>query len=328
MSESSTPTCRYVIPEIDHPIDHLVTSNNRVADLREWMIARIPCVPSNHETISQLYGMSFNKLARLYINWIDRFISTHPRTPMAWNGFWSRNNPRRYADELNAIIEKIRNGADLRPYLSNKVDTHGFVPRSEIRRGVNWEDKDMALNAYDVHHMHLLPADGKGKRGGDSKELLYVGVTRKEVLLLMLGDHKSFDDGTLAQAVAEHRVEARHTLNGVVGLHREISAKESQKMVRQGISSAQMFGNKAVVPALISMAGTSPHHTMHVDRCCATIEATEKVIEDRSQLLEYFQINDAQLSDDPDWAWTFSHADLCLLDRKSSIAFAICRWWR
>ncbi|KZK85977.1 hypothetical protein PsAD13_01108 [Pseudovibrio sp. Ad13] len=318
----------YVIPEYSHKIDHLVSSSKRLSGLREWMIETVPCFPASSDTKSHLRKMSLDQLMRVYINWIDRFIPTNPRQPMVWDGFWTRNNPRQYADQINVIIEKARVGEDLTPYLSQKVHTHGFVPYPPSRRGVNWGDKDMALNAYDVHHLHLIPANKNRKRKGDSKHLLYVGVSREEFRFLMLGNHNSFDDGTLAEAVAAHRADSDLALKGVVGLSREMSAKESQQLARHGISTPMIAGNKVVLGAMISSVGTASGHVIHVDRCCEVIERNEEVIDDRSRLMDWLQLSEEDVPEKPDWRWQFYHANLYLVECCTAKGFLVCKWRR
>lgn len=318
----------YIVPEINHKIDDLVLSSKRLSDLREWMIGRIPVLPASSDTRDQLRQMCINRLMRVYLNWIDRFIPPEPRSVMVWDGFWTRNNPREHADQVNVLIEKVRLGEDLTPYLSSRIHTHGFVPRPQTRKGINWGDKDLALNAYDLHHLHLIPANENGKRKGGSDRLLYVGVSREEVLLLMLGNHNSFDDGTLAEAVAEYRTQSGFVLNGIVGFSNEVTPKESQFLARRGISTALMVGDKATLGPMISSAGTAIDHTRHVDQCCEIIEDIEDVIDERSRLIGRFQLEESDVPHNPDWCWQFHYANLFLVERRTSTGFAVCRWRR
>ena len=54
----------------------------------------------------------------------------------------------------------------------------------------------------------------------------------------MLGDHKSFDDGTLAQAVAECRVGTSYELKGVLGPEHPRPMHEQNNLQRHGITTA------------------------------------------------------------------------------------------
>ena len=115
---------------------------------------------------------------------------------------------------MNDLIKKIERGDNLTPFLSDRIHHFGYVRPTALqnkkRRGlVEWEDKDYALNAFETHHLHLSP---KG-----TKELLYVIFSRDLAFLVMVGDHKSFDDGTLAEAIADAKVGTSHELKGLLG---------------------------------------------------------------------------------------------------------------
>jgi hypothetical protein len=286
-------------------------------------------MPDTEEARQALYKIRTADLISIYINWVDRFIPPRPRTPMVWGGFWTRNSPRQYANEIDQIIEIARHGRDLTPYLSSRVHTHGFVARNSDKTGIDWRDKDLALNAYNVHHLHLTPVGSTGKRKGDSDKLLYVGVSRNELLLLMVGDHKSFNDGTLTDAVLEYRAQSGNlTMQGVAGLSDDREPQECQKLARHGISSASMVNGVAVMGAMISLAGTSIDHTRYSDECCEVIESIEEVIDDRSRLLDILNLDDGDLPPKPVWEWRFAYADLHLVDTQSKSILRVCRWRR
>ena len=120
---------------------------------------------------------------------------------MAWVSS-TRNIFEAHRKAIYDLAEKIEAGQDLTPFLSDRVHRYGYVGlktrTGKKRRGPEWEDKDYALNAYETHHLHL---DTKG-----TEELLYVRFSRDGAFFVMLGNHDSFDDGTLAQAVAEMHV--------------------------------------------------------------------------------------------------------------------------
>ena len=106
-----------------------------------------------------------------------------------------------HREAVYQLAKKIEAGDDLTPFLSDRIARFGYVSSANKRsksRGVEWQDKDYALNAFDTHHLHLKPAG--------TKALLYVCFSRDHAFLVMLGDHKSFDDGTLAQALEGDRV--------------------------------------------------------------------------------------------------------------------------
>jgi hypothetical protein len=81
------------------------------------------------------------------------------------------------------------------------VLTHGFISAR-----FTWDDKDFALNAYEAHHLHFKKMDARGRRS-HSNDLLYVKVLRDTACVLMLGEHRSFHNGTLEEAVLQMRAD-------------------------------------------------------------------------------------------------------------------------
>src|SRR5260370_28160213 len=174
------------------------------------------------------------------MNLCDRFITPRPRKVFSWDGFLKHGRASKHLTAVQRLQEKIEAGADLRLFLSDQPERYGYVrPKVDERgkrRGLQWGDKDYALNAYDVHHLHLgagFRSDGRTKR---TKELLYASFARDTALFVMVGDHKSFDDGTLAQAIAEARVAAGDTVKGVMGTERQFSPKGRKRRQRRGMA--------------------------------------------------------------------------------------------
>lgn len=317
----------YITARDAHPIDHLVVSSKRVADLRRHLLASIPRCPKHGSTLASLQSVSINRLFIAYLNWADRLIAPRPRSVWVWDGFWRRNQPERFADQLNRIISAVRCGEDLTPYLSPLVRTHGFAPRAIEKRGPNWEDKDLALNAYDVHHLHLVPANSKGKRSKESQLLLYVGVSRSDLLLVMIGDHDSFNDGTLFQAVTDHRVQSGHILNVDVA-SQPLAPRESQRLTRRGIVSPGLSGSALSITSLVASDGSSVGHVRHADVCCEAIESVERCICNRELLADELGVERSLIPLDADWIWRFDHCDLALVDQRSGAALPVVLWRR
>ena len=143
--------------------------------------------------------------------------------------------------------------------------------KNSKRRGVEWRDKDYALNAYETHHLHL--------RTKGSRELPYVSFSRDDAFFVMLGDHKSFDDGTLAQAIAECRVGTLYEWKGVLGPKHARSMREQNKLQRYGMTTLYQVDGHTVLGALLSSAGTSVLYTRHASRMMRTISEWEPQIE-------------------------------------------------
>jgi hypothetical protein len=102
--------------------------------------------------------MGLAELLCLYINWADRYVCSRPRRVVTWDGFLQHGSPQSHWGVRHDLITKIEAGEDLTQFLSDRVDRFGYVPlekKNTKPRGVEWRDKDYALNAFEAHHLHL-----------------------------------------------------------------------------------------------------------------------------------------------------------------------------
>ena len=187
------------------------------------------------EVRADLYKMEPQELLARYLNWADRFVASRPRHIVRLKGFLRHGSPQPHVLAVNDLIKKIEKGDDLTPFLSGRIHRFGYVRptahRNKKRGLVEWGDKDYALNAFETHHLHL------SRKG--TKELLYVIFSRDRAFLVMVGDHKSFDDGTLAQAIAEARVgTSSHESRAFSAPAIPRTMSEQNQLQRHGLSTA------------------------------------------------------------------------------------------
>lgn len=205
---------------------HTDRARLRLEELRRRAVAAIPCWPDDAATRAELGELTLPAALIAYVNYADRIIPARPRQVHYAADFW---DVRALAHQgaVSAIDSKIRTGEDLTPHLSELVRTHGFVlPKTNAAgstraRGPAWDDKDFALNAYETHHLHLgskLRSDGLVERTDD---LVYVGFSRDAAVMVMVGDHESFDDDTLL-------INANLNTSG----HRTLGVLHAQKVLR------------------------------------------------------------------------------------------------
>jgi hypothetical protein len=215
------------------------------------------------------------------------------------------------------LAKKIEAGDDLKPFLSDRIERFGYVrPKANDNnkpRGLEWGDKDYALNAFETHHLHLTP------RG--SKELLYVIFYRDSALLVMVGNHKSFDDGTLAQAIAEARVGTWHEIEGVLGPVLPRTMSEQNKLQRRGLSTAFQVDEHMVMGALLSTAGTSPLHTMHTDRLIEFMIRLDPQLDVPGFGRERLERNGWAYPAEPAFDWVMQYCDLWLIETTTATGF-------
>lgn len=299
----------------------------RLTDLRRQILKAVPCVPDTSLVRGELAAMSFPQLISTYLNWKDRSLSPRARRTMIWNGMQAYSRRAIDWERIVKIMELSNNGESLERYLSRRARSHGYVPKSAEQRGIEWGDKDLALNAYSVHHLHLTPANVTGKRSGDSNELLFVAASRDTLTLLMVGNHSSFDDGTLFDAVTAFRADSDFWIRGVLPARERLSAKESAKLIRHGVMVTGNHQDKLVPTALLSSMGSGLWHTRHADRIVITLEGWEPILDDRARYEDAFKQKD-WIPDEPVWRWSFHYGDLYLVETRTGAAALVLPWER
>jgi hypothetical protein len=298
-------------------IEELVTTSLNLKAIREGLIETIPCEPSHAR--EELRKMAFSDLLAVYIGWVDRLIEPRPREVRVWDGFFTECT-QAHADEINSLAGLFERGEDLKPYLSPRVDASGYAPYSKTRSGLIVGGKDRALNAYGAHHLHLFPANKNGKRTGQSKALLFVRVKRDHALFLMCGDHMSFDDGTLRQAVADFNVASGNYVRGISGVSREINAREGEALARNGINALTESQGLFAVPGLLSAALTSMNHRRHADSILDFIEEWEPLFRDDAGRLKICREFDFPHTKNVRFGWSLHYSTLYLVEENSSKA--------
>ncbi len=302
----------------------------RLQEFQSYLANAIPCHPQSAR--ADLTAESVTILLSRYLNWADRFILVRPRTVCWWNGFLTHGTVRHHLPAVRAMQKRIEAGEDLKPFLSDKIERYGYVrPQISIagkRRGLEWGDKDYALNAYDVHHLHLgnrITANGRSIR---TRELLFASFDRKSAFLVMVGDHKSFDDGTLGQAIAEAYVATGNAIKSIVGLSRSLTPQDRNRLQRHGVTTFAQVGNQVVPGAMLSTAGTSMFHTMYANRIMRTIDVCELLLDDHKTIREWFSNAGRSCPASPECYWRMNNCDFGLLEKNSGVFFQLCIWRR
>jgi len=202
----------------------------RIGDFHDRVAAAVPCVPDDDETRAALRGRRLADVLGVFLNHHGRFVPARPRNVDYAADFWTSQAVRVEAD-IAALEGRIKRGEDLGPYMSPNIGRNGFVASNGRQR---WEPaRDLALNAFGVHHLHLTP--GKG-----SDALAFIAFSRIAAVFVMLGPHKSFDDGSLADAVARYQAQTGREIKSAWPSGTTPSPRDQMKLARRCVSS---FGN-------------------------------------------------------------------------------------
>ena len=303
------------------PPPRVDTARPRLMRLRDELTAAVPCWPNTAEVRAELERYELNALLVIYTNWADRRIRPDKREVVYardWDG------PRAATNKLQVLklAEKVEQGVDLTPHLSKEIFTHGYVPMRPPRqvKGPEWGDKDFALNAYDIHHVHLGRPNDKGHKVTHGKDLLYACFERAKVTFLFVGDHKSFDDGTVARAAAAWRGGGR--------VHTPITDRQRDLAHRHGLTTMEAVDGRCYIG---NGTASSGHATGHwVNHLMKTMGWLDPMIDDPQWWQQMRRHASTELPDDPELAWSMNWCDLLLQEMKTGTYFVPpkCEWRR
>jgi hypothetical protein len=265
------------------------------------------------------------------MNWRDRFIRPQARAVYTWEGFLKHGDAKTYLEKISKLIRRIAAGEDLTPYLSDRIMKFGYVSRGASDRrpkGIEWSDKDYVLNAFEAHHLHLGQLSGARDWSPRTSALLFVIFGRDSARFLMVGNHDSFDDGTLAEAVAEARLGAGLEMGGCLPPKPALTATGRRSLERRGIATSLQVGDKAVMGALLTTAGTSILHTYYTQRMMQVIEAMEPALDRPETLRDWFAQQGWSSPSETRLRWCLNYCDLGVVEEMSGVFFSLLKWRR
>ena len=265
--------------------------------------------------------MSLRAAFTVYVNWADRFVPARRRKVVFLAGFWS-NEAWRHRDAVLAITRKVEAGADLSGHLSSLVNFRGFAPDRYDGQGrligSKWRDKDFALNAYNVHHLHLVESPAR------SEQLLFAEFTGDLAVFVMVGDHDSFDGPELERRILEARARNGHELKGVLALQDGgATSSERNELARAGISTVVSVDGKVVIGASLSTAGTSDYTSLHAARILRALADLESKLDDDEWVATLLREARIEQQQNTKLEWLLNFANLVLIDRGSCAAFPV-----
>ena len=296
----------------------------RLAQFQTDIARAIPCVPE--EARANLTKMVLPDSLRVFMNWRDQFVPMRLRQVQMSERFLRDPRTIQYWPAVEDLKSRIEAGEDLRPFFSNYIAQYGYVPpktrKARKRRGINWEEKDHALNSYDAHHLHLSPTR-------QTEELLFVSFTRQSASFIMVGDHKSWKDGTLAIAVAEERAASGLELKGIFASpSEEFTVEQRTQLQWRGMSTEISVGDKIVPSAFVCGDGTGLAQSRHVDHMIMTLAKVDPSLDDDAYVRPLFESVGRPCPPDPEFFWLMRDCDLCVAEKSSRTAFSLLPWRR
>lgn len=298
----------------------------RILDLRKRLVSAIPCNPDTAEARSVLEAKNLSDLMLIHVNHAARFVRPRPRVVHVVDGFWDSARARANEKMVRWVIAEIQAGLDLTPRLSDRVHTDGFTHPSRNSKGrpMRWEDKDFALNAYGMHHLHLGEPRPSGGPVARTRDLVYARFWRDEAVLLAVADHNAFDDGTARGLSARLDLALGRELHGVEPDDgSEFTQQQKNRLARSGLTVFDFVDGKVVVPSAMMTSGNRMDHVRHVGRIVQALGEHEPKLEERSHVEWLFSHSKVIPPEQCSFRWQMDRTALQLVEEVSNTGFVI-----
>lgn len=250
------------------------------ADLRAGIRAELP--PAT-EAIDELVGGALHDLLHVYCNWAMRLVPVRPRAVHTSPQFDDdrKRVGTREETSLQAILSDIAAGANLRRYLSERVqtahsDTH---PHRPLRHR---EHLDLLLFGWGIHHLHVSTSK---KRGGGpfvarSDTLLLAMFKPSDAYIIALRPHdEAFDDVDLLRIAVRAWPDAELALASRTAVGLAADTTESAAELRNaGVATLLEIDGTVYLPRTmgVTTAGTSLEAGRQAMRVAAFLDAVER----------------------------------------------------
>lgn len=189
-----------------------------------------------------------------YMNWKRRFIDKKKRKVIYSKEI--KKNPKYsiYKKSIDKIAHKFQTGADLTPFLSKGIVDNPYKKDSR-------KDKDIFLNAFGIHHLHLLNAYEDKKKFGirfvkRHDDLLYIFIKESNVFLLDIDRH-NFGNLNLFRIIKNNweYLISSYELKGFETNNENLTDEMASKLMKNGISISIELDEKVYALCSLTMSG-------------------------------------------------------------------------
>jgi hypothetical protein len=163
----------------------------RIERFRESLIKELPRVPNDRASLDFMRALSTHDLILSLVTWRMRLIPKKPRAVKFWSGGVTPMQSRLARAKLEPLLNDVRAGRDLEPYLSESVKRAG-IDLARARPAGRRRDMDMVLTRHGLHHFHVgVKTTGNPK--GRSGALVFAEVLPDEFRVVAISDHRAFE---------------------------------------------------------------------------------------------------------------------------------------
>lgn len=189
-----------------------------------------------------------------YMNWKRRFISKKNRKVIYSNEIKKNEKYKIYKKSIDKIEYKFKTGEDLTPFLSKGIADNPYKKSSR-------KDKDIFLNAFGIHHLHLLNSYEDKKKCEINfierhNDLLYVFIKDNKVYFLDIDIH-NFGNKNLFRIIKNNWEEiiSPYELKGISSSEENLTDEMIYDLTQKGVSVLIELDKKCYAFCSLTMSG-------------------------------------------------------------------------
>jgi hypothetical protein len=302
----------------------------RVANLRTDILAAIPYKRGHEKAARQeLEAMALNQLLAIYLNWAHRFIPRHKRRVQYVPDFWKSTIAQSLGGNILELAEHIERGDDLTVFLSHLVHSRGHVP-AQVRAALpakekRWQDKDFALSALGIHHLHISSPRTPSGTVPHGDEIIFIEFTSEVATFIRAGTHHDFASQRFSEelfrSVGRMRADQGFAIEGVRLPQGSRSSTELSTLAAMGYTSLTAIDGKVVPFSFMATDGTPSFQSLHTNRVIRALADIDPKIEDANWVRALFDGAKLPVPVSPDFEWVLHGTALHLLERSSGVYF-------
>lgn len=300
------------------------------AAIRKWAIDTLPYDRNNADVVAEINGKDARELLIVFHNWMFRHIFAVPRKVNLSASYASNSVVMQRKADLDALIEKITKGEELKAHLSTRVET---VLEPSSKKLARRQDLDLMLIEWEVHHIHIsqeMQPDGFVKRGNP---LLFAVFHREDAYLLDVMTHADFNRNHILEVMVREFPGAGliHELKPnpgqkILGLAKNHTETERNANRKAAVNTLVEIDGKVYKPAGgITRAGTSIRASMAADQVVEKTEELETALHNAPARFQRFaQENGATWPQNPSFEFGLLNPNgLAFKELSTSLPFRV-----
>lgn len=219
-----------------------------VESARQWVLLNLPYDRSDVALTAKLSAKDARELLLVYGNWLARMVEAVPRTviiskALKLNPLYSSRRA-----EIDAVIDEIQRGDDLKKRLSRRVDS---ILDQETSPPGRRHDLDLFLNEWGMHHLHIrgeVESDGFVERDGP---LLVAMFRNDKAYLVDIIEHQQWTKRALLEVLVDEFPDEGlfHELRNVLDVAVEYDEAEHKKLRGSAVNTILKVCGKVILPA-------------------------------------------------------------------------------